>query len=164
MILKLFSSSLLLYDLVVHSFYMIYMLIFYLMQMASQRVPIPVQRPNGTTPAGTTPSTSAVTFFFCCMIASSRYMLCVVSGLHLHSDSTFKQAMPHSSQTVVVENPMSVDETGKLVASLSLPLPSLSSSISYLVTLATSNFMVCLGISGDKCCGWGYHREEITIH
>ncbi|KAL9329563.1 hypothetical protein ACSQ67_004566 [Phaseolus vulgaris] len=51
------------------------------------RLPIPVNRPNGTTNAGTLPSTST--------------------------------SMPQTqSQTVVVENPMSVDSSGKLVSNV----------------------------------------------
>ncbi|XP_021900228.1 protein LSD1 [Carica papaya] len=54
--------------------------------MANVRVPLPANRPNGTT-AGQMPSTST--------------------------------SMPHSqSQTVVVENPMSLDESGKLVSNV----------------------------------------------
>nr|KYP67604.1 hypothetical protein KK1_023948 [Cajanus cajan] len=55
--------------------------------MNNGRLPIPVHRPNGTTNAGTLPSTST--------------------------------SMPQSqSQTVVVENPMSVDSSGKLVSNV----------------------------------------------
>ncbi|PSS04930.1 hypothetical protein CEY00_Acc20790 [Actinidia chinensis var. chinensis] len=55
--------------------------------MGNVRVPIPVQRPNGTAMSASMPSTSA--------------------------------AMPNShSQTVVVENPLSVDESGKLVSNV----------------------------------------------
>jgi hypothetical protein len=55
--------------------------------MSNGRLPIPVQRPNGTTNSGTLPSTST--------------------------------SMPQSqSQTVVVENPMSVDSSGKLVSNV----------------------------------------------
>ncbi|GLU17470.1 hypothetical protein SLE2022_338360 [Rubroshorea leprosula] len=49
--------------------------------MANVRVPLPMNRPNGTAASGNTPSTS-------------------------------------TSQTVVVENPMSVDESGKLVSNV----------------------------------------------
>ncbi|KAG4946807.1 hypothetical protein AAZX31_15G182700 [Glycine max] len=55
--------------------------------MTNGRLPIPVQRPNGTANSGTVSSTSS--------------------------------SMPHSqSQTVVVENPMSVDSSGKLVSNV----------------------------------------------
>jgi hypothetical protein len=55
--------------------------------MSNGRLPIPGQRPNGTTNSGTLPSTST--------------------------------SMPQSqSQTVVVENPMSVDSSGKLVSNV----------------------------------------------
>ncbi|TKY72975.1 LOL3 protein [Spatholobus suberectus] len=55
--------------------------------MTNGRLPIPVQRSNGTANSGTVSSTSS--------------------------------SMPHSqSQTVVVENPMSVDSSGKLVSNV----------------------------------------------
>ncbi|GFY92928.1 LSD1 zinc finger family protein [Actinidia rufa] len=55
-------------------------------QMGNIKVPIPVQRPNGTTMSASMPSTSA--------------------------------AMLHNSQMVVVENPLSVDESGKRVSNV----------------------------------------------
>ncbi|XP_006413872.2 protein LSD1 isoform X2 [Eutrema salsugineum] len=52
------------------------------------RVPLPTNRPNGTASPGTMPSTST------------------------------QSTPPSQTQTVVVENPMSVDESGKLVSNV----------------------------------------------
>jgi hypothetical protein len=93
--------------------------------MSNGRLPIPVQRPNGTTNSGTLPSTSTVCFFFFLILflvinnhrKDGVSVFCSDNLMNVHVILFYYlQSMPQSqSQTVVVENPMSVDSSGKLV-------------------------------------------------
>lgn len=80
----------------------------------------PVHGPNGTMPTSL-PSTSAV----CSKLPhflKMRWFFCIFQSIHaiLYVDLPLcsLQPVPHAkNQTVVVENPMTVDESGKLVGS-----------------------------------------------
>lgn len=95
---------------------------FYYLQMGNARVPIPAQRPNGTTATSApTPSTSTVSFQFVHFVIVPY---AVFSLLNMRFESCFylRQATPHSqSQTVVVHNPKTVDRSGKLVKQFLIP-------------------------------------------
>lgn len=83
------------------------------LQMANVRVPIPANRPNGTATSGTLSSTSVVS----CWILLMRNFLYLYDAylIFSHSFNGFLLMLYSQTQTVVVENPMSVDESGKLV-------------------------------------------------
>lgn len=66
----------------------------------------------------------------------------------------------YHGQTVVVENPLTVDESGKLVNScdlfLEIPLLLLRCWTQYLVFM----FYPCDDV-GKQCCGWSYDRQKM---
>lgn len=78
----------------------------------------------------------------------------------------FIQSMPHSqSQTVVVENPMSVDESGKLVSLMIDFILHFVESLLYSPSLRVLVHVSKTGIwnlSGEQCCCWCHNRKEVT--
>lgn len=96
-----------------------------------------------------------------------KYMLFTNSSFFLY----FLQSMPYSqSQTVVVENPMSFDESGKLVSivpnfyfqpALS-PLPPGGDILcpSILVSRIRCTDKI-LNVAGEQCGCWGHNRQKV---
>jgi len=92
-----------------------------------------------------------------------KYMLLTKSSFFLY----FLQSMPYSqSQTVVVENPRSFDESGKLVSIV----PNF-----YLSSLPPGGHILCpsnlvsrkrctdkiLNVAGEQCGCWGHNRQKV---
>lgn len=111
------------------------------------------------------------------MIKHGWYWLkcCLINKSACYTFLYFLQSMPHSqSQTVVVENPMSVDESGKLVSAITcfcflippnqkritttkqdLPCPSI-------FLWAKKDVLIkILNVTGEQCCCWGHNRQKV---
>jgi len=93
--------------------------------MTNGRPPTPVPTPNETTSSETVSSTITMllTFFFFLLviihITCQIIVMTLISNKYICDLNTLQSRPRFESQTVVVENPMSVDSSGKLVITIS---------------------------------------------
>lgn len=93
--------------------------------MTNGRPPTPVRTPNETTSSETVSSTTSLCFWLSFFLLVIIHITCQIIVMTLISNkytcdlNTLQSRPRFESQTVVVENPMSVDSSGKLVITIS---------------------------------------------